>query len=350
MGTRGSTSERITNADSGRREADRSLLSVVVPVFNEAENLGGLERRIGPAVETLGFDDHEFIIVSDGSTDGSEAIIRAMIRRDPRYCGLFLTRNFGHQAALSAGLERAAGSVIAVIDGDLQDPPEALAALIAALDGGADVAFGVRRRRREGWSKRLCYAAFYRLLRAVAEVDIPPDAGDFCCLRRPVLEAMLALPERRRFVRGLRAWVGFRQVGVVYHRHGRAGGVPKYTLRKLVTLAFDGLFSFTALPIRIIQAAGFILSALAVAVAISYVAWWSFAAPDRFPSGFASLIVSIWFFAGVQLLCLGIIGEYVARTCEEVRGRPSSIVREFVGRARPDRPGRAAPPRSVNAQ
>ena len=344
MATGGTPSADRLPEDRGQTPLDRSLLSVVVPVFNEAENLDDLERRLGPAVADLGFDDQEFLIVSDGSTDESEPMIRALIRRDPRYRGIFLSRNYGHQAALSAGLERAIGSVVAVIDGDLQDPPEAIAPLIAALDGGADVAFGIRRSRREGWPKRLCYDAFYRLLRAVAEVEIPPDAGDFCCLRRPVLEAMLALPERRRFVRGLRAWVGFRQVGVVYQRQGRAGGTPKYTFRKLVGLAFDGLFSFTALPIRVIQAAGFVLSALAVLVAIAYVAW-SLAAPERFPSGFASLIVSIWFFAGVQLLCLGIVGEYVARTCEEVRGRPSSVVREVVGHPRPGRSDRPSPPR-----
>ena len=335
--------------DRGQTPMDRSLLSVVVPVFNEAENLGDLERRLEPAVATLGFDDLEFIVVSDGSTDDSEALIREMIRRDPRYRGVFLARNFGHQAALSAGLDAAEGSVIAIIDGDLQDPPEAIAPLVRALEGGADVAFGIRRGRREGWPKRLCYDAFYRLLRAVAEVEIPLDAGDFCCLRRPVLDAIRSLPERRRFVRGLRAWVGFRQVGVLYHRQGRAEGVSKYTLRKLVGLAFDGLFSFTTLPIRVIQGAGFVLSALAVAVAIAYVAW-SFAAPERFPSGFASLIVSIWFFAGVQLLCLGIVGEYVARTCEEVRGRPSSVVREVVGRPRPERSEHSPPPQPPAAR
>ena len=311
---------------------DRTLLSVVVPVFNEEQSLPELGRRLTSAVVGLGFGGEEFLLVSDGSQDGSERIIRAMVARDPRFRGVFLTRNFGHQAAISAGLERASGSVVAVLDADLQDPPEVLGPLINALDQGADVAFGVRSKRAEGAAKRLAYGAFYRLLRFVSTIEIPLDAGDFCCMRRPVLDAMLELPERRRFLRGLRAWVGFTQVGVPFERAARLAGEPKYTFRKLLGLAFDGLFSFTSLPIRVIQFVGFVLSAMAVAVAMGYVAW-SFAMPDRFPTGFASLIVSIWFFAGVQLLCLGIVGEYVARICDEVRGRPTSMVREEIGRS-----------------
>jgi dolichol-phosphate mannosyltransferase len=310
-------------------DLDRSMLSVVVPVFDEQEALPELERRLAGAVEPLRFEAYEFLIVSDGSRDRSEELIRGMVARDPRYRGVFLSRNFGHQEAISVGLRYARGSVVAVIDGDLQDPPEAIAGLVGALAGGADVAFGVRTGRKESLPIRLAYSGFYRLLRAVSAIEIPLDSGDFCCMRRPVVDAILALPERRRFLRGLRAWVGYRQVGVAYERAARHSGTPKYTLRKLVALAYDGLFSFSTLPIRLMQVAGFVLSALAIAVAMGYVIW-SFLTPERFPAGFASQIVSIWFFAGVQLFCLGIVGEYVARTCDEARGRPPAVVREVV--------------------
>src|SRR5512135_2477268 len=185
---------------------DRSLLSVVVPIYNEEENLPELERRLMGLAATAGFRDIEFILVSDGSMDHSEAMIRQIVARDERFCGMFLSRNFGHQAAVSTGLEQARGSVVAVIDGDLQDPPEAINTLVAALEDGADVTYGVRRKRKEYFLKRSAYSLFYRLLRGISAIDIPLDSGDFCCMRRPVVEAMLKLPERSRFVRGLRAW------------------------------------------------------------------------------------------------------------------------------------------------
>lgn len=230
------------------------------------------------------------------------------------------------------------GSVVAIIDGDLQDPPEAIAALVEALAGGADVAYGVRGKRKENTLKRSAYFTFYRLLRSISAIDIPLDTGDFCCMRRRVVDAMLVLPERNRFVRGLRAWVGYTQVGVEYERAARFAGAPKYTLRKLLALAYDGLFSFTSLPVRFIQIVGFSLSLLAILIAITYFVWYLIA-PEQFPRGFASLIISIWFFAGVQLLCLGIVGEYVVRTCDEGRGRPVALVREVIGRTDPGGPG-----------
>jgi glycosyltransferase involved in cell wall biosynthesis len=315
---------------------DRSLLTIVVPVYNEEENLPELEARLRSASGAMGFRDYEFLLVSDGSIDRSEAMIRKMAGRDPRFRGIFLTRNFGHQAAVSIGLAHARGSVVAVIDADLQDPPEAIPSLIAALDDGADVAYGVRLKRKENALKRAAYFAFYRLLRALSAIEIPPDAGDFSCLRRRVVDAMLELPECNRFVRGIRSWVGFAQVGVEYERAARAAGASKYDLRKLLALAYDGLFSFTRLPVRMIQFFGFILSFAAITNAFGYFAWY-FVAPERFPSGFASLMISIWFFAGVQLLCLGFVGEYVIRTYEESRSRPVALVREVVGRP-PDDP------------
>jgi len=308
---------------------DRSQLTVVVPIYNEEQTLPELVCRLTKAVARLEFRDFEFLLVSDGSTDGSEVIIHQVIAHDARFRGVFLTRNFGHQAAIATGLAQAQGSVIAVIDGDLQDPPEVIADLVAALDHGADVAYGVRIKRWEPLWKRTAYGLFYRLLKVMAAIDVPLDAGDFCCLRRPVLEAMLALPERNRFLRGVRAWVGYRQVAVPYERSARFAGRSKYSARKLMALAYDGLFSFSSLPIRVIQGAGFVLSTLAILIAVGYFIWYLMA-PEQFPTGFASLIISIWFFAGVQLWCLGIVGEYVIRTCDESRGRPVALVREQV--------------------
>jgi polyisoprenyl-phosphate glycosyltransferase len=313
----------------GTKKLDKSLLSVIVPIFNEEATLPELARRLPRALEGLGFRAIEILLVSDGSRDDSERMIREIVELDPRFQGIFLTRNFGHQAAVSIGMSQARGTVVAVIDGDLQDPPEAIGSLVAALAQGNDVAYGVRTKRKEGVLLRWAYFTFYRLLRFVSMIDVPLDSGDFCCMRRRVVNAMLALPERNRFVRGLRAWVGFAQVGVEYERAARFAGAPKYTLRKNLGLAYDGLFSFTKLPVRFIQVAGFILSFVAIMIAMGYLVW-SLVAPHRFPQGFASLIISIWFFAGIQMLCLGIVGEYVVRTCDEGRGRPVALVREIV--------------------
>jgi dolichol-phosphate mannosyltransferase len=304
---------------------------VVVPIYNEQDTLAELERRLKELASGLAFDAFEFVLVSDGSVDRSEAMICDMVARDARFRGIFLTRNFGHQAAISIGMSHAKGSVIAIIDGDLQDPPEAIALLVQALGQGADVAYGIRSKRKENFFKQSAYFTFYRLLRSVSAIDIPLDTGDFCCMRRPVVDAMLALPEQKRFVRGLRAWVGYKQVGVEYERAARFAGVPKYTFRKLIGLAYDGLFSFTTVPIRFIQVTGFMLSLAAITIAGGYFVWYMIA-PQQFPRGFASLIISIWFFAGVQLFCLGVVGEYVLRTCEEGRGRPMALVREIISR------------------
>jgi polyisoprenyl-phosphate glycosyltransferase len=306
----------------------RESLSIVVPIFNEEENLPELRRRVKDVVEKLRFAENEVLLVSDGSVDRSEAMIREIVAEDPLFKGVFLTRNFGHQAAVSVGLSQAKGSVVVVIDGDLQDPPEAIPLLVQTIDEGADVAYAVRKHRKENVLKRAAYAVFYRLLQRLADIDIPLDSGDFSCLTRPVVDAMLKLPERNRFVRGLRAWVGYRQVGVEYERAARFAGQPKYTLRKLLGLAYDGLFSFSMLPIRLIQFLGFVASAIALLIACIYVVCYFFA--KSFPIGFATLTVSIWFLAGVQLLFLGIVGEYVVRTCDEVRRRPTALVRETV--------------------
>jgi polyisoprenyl-phosphate glycosyltransferase len=307
----------------------REFLSIIVPIFNEEENLPELRRRLSSTVEELQFAQNEVLLISDGSVDRSEAMIRSIVAEDPLFKGVFLTRNFGHQAAVSVGLSQAKGSLVVVIDADLQDPPEAIPLLLKAIDEGADVAYAVRKHRKEGALKKVAYSAFYRLLQRLADIDIPLDSGDFSCITRPVVDAMLQLPERNRFIRGLRAWVGYRQVGVEYERAARFAGSPKYSFRKLLGLAYDGLFSFSKLPIRLIQFLGFVASGIALLIACVYVVCY-FVIRTPIPPGFFTLIVSIWFLTGVQLLFLGIVGEYVVRTYDEVRHRPVALVREIV--------------------
>ena len=305
----------------------RSFLSVVIPVYNEQENLEELFKRLASVFDQLNFDQYEAVFISDGSSDGSESMIADFARRDPRFRGIFLTRNFGHQAALSVGLENCRGTVIAVLDGDLQDPPEALMSLLAAIEAGADVAYGVRRGRKESTVKRMAYWGFYRIFRLISSILMPLDAGDFCCMRRRVLDAMLQLPETRRFVRGLRAWVGYHQVGVEYERHERFAGSPKYSFRQLVRLAYDGFFSFSGIPVRTMQFLGFFTATLAAFVGISYLL---VSLLTETPKGFPTLMLSIWFLGGIQMLFLGLLGEYVYRTFEESKRRPTAMIRQVV--------------------
>jgi len=326
----------------GRKSLRRGCLSVVVPIYNEEANLRELQRMMREAVDSMGFDSAEVLLISDGSTDRSESIIADIVREDSLFRGIVLTRNFGHQAAVSVGLEQSRGSVIAVIDGDLQDPPHEIARLVDAIEQGADIAYGVRKRRKEGIAKRFAYFCFYRLLRLIANIDIPLDSGDFCCMTREVVDALLRLPERNRFIRGLRAWVGYRQVGVEYERAARFAGKPAYTLPKLIELAYDGLFSFSRVPIRLIQFMGFAVSTIALLVALFYFGLY-FLRPELYPLGFATLSVSIWLLAGVQLLFMGIIGEYVVRTFDEARRRPTALIRQYITHPDEQAPYDAAP-------
>lgn len=306
---------------------DKALFSLVVPVYDEEENLEELVRRIGLLFDRLDFEAAEAVIVSDGSEDGSEALLRRAAARDRRFRAVLLSRNFGHQAAVSIGLHYARGSVVAVIDGDLQDPPEVVAELIDELEKGADVAYGVRRRRKESRLKRAAYWFFYRLLATASRVRIPLDAGDFCCMRRRVVDALNSLPESRRFVRGLRSWVGFRQVRVEYEREARFAGAPKYSWPALFRLAYDGLFSLSDLPIKIMQVVGFSSAVLSVLVGLGYLAA---AFLVESPPGFPTLIISIWLLGGLQMFFLGVVGEYLHRAYEQSLGRPIAIVREVV--------------------
>lgn len=315
-------------------------LSVVIPVHNEAEVLPELHRRIVAVLDSLGLDA-EVLYVDDGSRDGTPGLLGELAGRDPRARPITLTRNFGHQAAIGAGLDRARGDAVVVMDGDLQDPPELIPAFLDAWRAGAEVVYAVRQGRKEGPAKRLAYWAFYRLWRAVSDVEIPLDSGDFGLMDRKVVEALRGMPEQVRFVRGLRAYAGFRQVGVPYDRDPRAGGRPKYTAAKLFRLAADGLISFSGRPLRLATYLG--LAAAAIALALTAWVIWDAVAQKTGPRGWASTMVVVLFMGSVQLVSLGIIGEYLRLIFLESKRRPAYL-------ARPERDPGAEPgdPESID--
>jgi dolichol-phosphate mannosyltransferase len=310
------------------------MISVVVPAFNESDGLRALHERLTRCAAPWN-EDYEILIVDDGSRDDTLAIAAEIAQRDPRWKVISLSRNFGHQAAITAGLEHARGDLVAIIDADLQDPPEELARFFARCREGFDVVYGIRTRRKENLFKRTAYAAFYRILASLANIEIPLDSGDFCVMSRRVVDALHALPDRSRFVRGLRSWVGFRQSGLTYERHGRHAGQPKYTLRKLTRLALDGIINFSSKPLQLISLLGMAIGVLAVAAAllflVQYLADWTILGYNpRQARGWTSLILAVLFLSSVQLFCLGILGEYVGRLFEEIKGRPLYLVQRTI--------------------
>lgn len=301
-------------------------LSVVIPVYNEEANLPALYERLRRVLDATGLQ-YEIVFVDDGSRDGSRAQLRSLAAQDQRVAAIELARNFGHQVAISAGLDYARGDGVIVMDADLQDPPEVLPQFIAKWREGHDVVYAIRAQRKESWLKRTAYASFYRLLQRVAQIEIPLDAGDFCIMDRRVVELLAAMPERNRFVRGIRSWVGLDQIGLAYERHARHAGQPKYTFSRLVYLALDGLVSFSYIPLRVITLLGFSVSLLSILLAVFYTIKKLLYGLN--PPGFATLIVSIFLLAGMQLITTGVIGEYVGRIFEEVKRRPLYVVRQI---------------------
>lgn len=314
---------------------EEPLLSIVIPVFNEEKVLPELQRRLASAAAQCGVP-WEAIIVDDGSSGETPLLLRRLHEADPHFKIVTLSRNFGHQLAVTAGLEAATGDIVAVMDGDLQDPPEMLSAFLSRWREGYDVVYGVRATRKGGLMKRACYSVFYRLLQRLADIEIPLDSGDFCLMDRRVVDALERLPERRRFVRGLRAWVGFRQVGVPYDRPDRAGGESKYTWRKLMRLAGDGVLSFSFKPLTLISLTGVATASLSFLGLLFFVVhrvvgFEVFGYTPADVPGFTSIIFSLLFFGGIQLLALGLIGKYIAHIAEEVKGRPLYIEKERLG-------------------
>jgi dolichol-phosphate mannosyltransferase len=314
------------------------MISLVVPAFNEADGIEELYRRVCAASPAWG-EDFELVIVDDGSRDGTLAILERLAS-DPRLKVVSLSRNFGHQAAVSAGLMHAEGDIVAVIDADLQDPPEALLPFLDKVREGWDVVYAIRTKRKEGLLKRACYHLYYRLLKRMAGIDIPLDAGDFCVMRREVVDALNDLPERNRFIRGLRTWVGFCQTGLAYERQARYAGEPKYTFRKLFKLATDGIINFSYRPLQLIVFLGLLVALLSIAggflVVLQYLTNFTLLGFNpRNARGWTSLLFAVLFSSGVQLISLGILGEYVGRLFEEVKQRPVWLVRKRINLTEP---------------
>ncbi|HRU25030.1 MAG TPA: glycosyltransferase family 2 protein [Candidatus Latescibacteria bacterium] len=311
------------------------MISVVIPCYNEEEVLPQLFARLGAAAETWG-EEYEVLLVDDGSRDTTWQLILEQHARDERWRGISFARNFGHQTAISAGIHYARGCAVILMDADLQDPPEQLHRFIAAWRDGNDVVYAIRATRKENILKRAAYKAFYRVLRSLASIEIPLDSGDFCLMDRKVVDVLKAMPERNRFVRGLRSWAGFRQTGLEYDRDARAAGEVKYTFRKLVKLALDGVVSFSTTPLRMATYLGFGVSIVALFGAAFtilqriFVDWFTRIGFPYVP-GFYTLFTGILFLGGVQLICLGIIGEYLGRIFDEVKGRPLWTIRETAG-------------------
>lgn len=317
-------------APTNQTESPR--VSVAVPLYDEEEGLPELLRRLIAVVDGLPGEDHQMVFVDDGSGDRTLELLRSAADEDPRITVVALSRNFGHQAALSAALDFVEGDVVVLMDGDLQDAPEVIPDMLERMRDGYDVVYARRDRRQEPWWLRLAYFTYYRILSTVSNVDIPVDAGDFAAFTAPVLDAVRSAPERHRYLRGLRAWAGFRQTGIPVERDARHRGQSKYGLRKLLRLASDGIFSFSIVPIRLAALVGGI-TILATSTYALYALWAKFFL-DRSPQGFTAQLLVITFVSGVNLLFLGIIGEYVGRVYEEVKARPLYIVRSVHRRGR----------------
>jgi dolichol-phosphate mannosyltransferase len=306
------------------------LLSVVVPCFNEAEVLWETHARLIGTLSRLPDLDVEIIYVDDGSRDATYGVLQEIQAADDRARTIRLSRNFGHQTAVTAGLEHASGDAVVLIDADLQDPPEVIAEMVARWREGYHVAYGVRIDREGETRFKLATAKlFYRLLNRVSETEIPPDTGDFRLMDRTVVDALAAMPERDRFVRGMVAWTGFQQVAVPYRRAARFAGESKYPFLKMVQFALDGLTSFSRTPLRMATWMGFIVSAVALA-AIAYALVMRLFTNDWI-TGWTALFIAVLFVGGAQLLSLGIIGEYVGRIYGEAKRRPLYVVQEARG-------------------
>jgi glycosyltransferase involved in cell wall biosynthesis len=306
------------------------LISIVVPCFNEEEVLRTTNRRLISVLEQLSLR-FEILYVDDGSTDGTAEILHELQALDERIRVICFSRNFGHQMAITAGLEHAAGDAVAIIDADLQDPPEVLADFVAKWMEGFQVVYGVRTERDGETAFKLWTAKiFYRTMGNLSDTEIPLDTGDFRLMDRRVVDALLAMPERDRFVRGMVSWLGFLQAAVPYHRAVRAAGVTKFSFFKMVKFATDGIVSFSILPLRLATWVGFAASGIALlGVVITVVE--RLMGVEGLVKGWASVLVAILFIGGVQLICMGIIGEYVGRIYGESKRRPLYVVRERLG-------------------
>lgn len=304
--------------------------SFIVPIYNEQETIPQLYSRISAVMDRMD-SAVELILVNDGSRDNSLQMMRELHQQDRRVCYLSLARNFGHQVAVTAGLNFIRGQVVVILDADLQDPPELIPEMVEKWRQGYQVVYAQRiQRRQEGWFKRFTAYVFYRLLKRLADIDIPTDTGDFCLMDRQVVEVLNAMPERNRYIRGLRSWIGFRQTAIRFEREPRFAGEVKYTFRKSFALAINGLVSFSKVPLRISTYVGLLSAAIALFMAL-LVLYWRFLEPNSPVTGLTTIIVAIFFLGAVQLVSIGILGEYIGRIYEEVKGRPLYTLAEIGG-------------------
>ena len=303
-------------------------VSIVIPLYNESEVLPHLIDRIGKLIVASPLKI-EVVLVDDGSKDDTPEQIQQLSLSDDRYQCVILARNYGHQLALSAGLAAAtATEAIMIIDGDLQDPPELLTAFYELYKQGNDVVYAVRKKRKEGPLKRMSYYIFYRILKSISYIEIPLDSGDFSLVSRRIVDVLNQMPEESRYIRGMRTWIGFKQVGYEYDRDERQAGDSKYSFKKLFKLAYNGIFNFSEFPIKLITNMGF----FAISVSLVYLVYNIIKkyVYHAVPEGFTALLFAIILFSGVQLFSLGIIGEYVLRIFFQVKGRPLYIVKKRI--------------------
>ena len=311
-------------------------LSVVVPCYNEAEGLIELHRRVTGACRATSGEDYEIVLVNDDSQDNTFSVMAILVETDPHVSAINLTRNFGHQIALSAGLKNCRGERILIMDADLQDPPELLTQMMSLMDEGADVVYGQRRSRKdEPWLRSIAIRCYYRILRRLVDIDIPLDTGDFRLISRRVLDVLNAMPEHHRFLRGMIGWIGFKQVPLAYDRDARFAGKSGYPFRKLLGLAFDGITGFSVVPLRLASYFGIATGAVGLLMLAYSIGGWLF---TNAPVGWASQITIMLILGGAQLIVLGISGEYLGRLYIESKHRPifltESIIRHDQGKTR----------------
>lgn len=300
--------------------------SIIAPIYNEFENIPALWQRVSQVMDSTG-ENWELILVDDGSSDGSTERIRELAAGEPRVRPVIFARNFGHQIAVTAGLDYARGKAIVVIDADLQDPPEVILKLAEKWKEGYEVVYAVRSEREgESWFKLFTASMFYRLIYRITDVKIPLDTGDFRLIDRKVVDVMNSMRERHRFLRGMSAWIGFKQVGVEYKRAARVAGVTKYPFKKMLRLALNAITGFSYFPLQVATYFGFIAAGLAI-LAIPVVTVLRLVG-SHFFEGQTTTLISVLFLGGVQLISLGILGEYIGRIYDEVKGRPLYVVRD----------------------
>ncbi len=312
-------------ANNHNHKLEKPVFSIVSPVHNEEKVLHELYRRVREVMDQTG-EPWELVLVDDGSRDRSADIIAELHQQDPRVKGISLSRNFLFQIAVTAGLEHAAGDAVVLIDADLQDPPEVILEMIAKWREGYDVVYGVRTEREgETWFKLFTAKMFYRIINRITGIQIPVDTGDFRLMDRRVVDAVLQMPERNRFLRGMVSWVGYRQTGVYYKRRARYAGETKFTVRKMTRFALDAITSFSYFPLQLATYLGFTIAGISLIAVVAVILIRLFG-PHTPLLGQATTLVAVLFLGGVQLISLGIIGEYLGRIYDEVKGRPLYLV------------------------